>query len=96
MKLLAGLGLGKLLKHGDFMKIGKNYYYVMKSEFFGIYGFVIVLPLILQYIYLPNDIPILTFLKLAFTKPFNLIVLAFITWVAFKNFVHKYDPHKGP
>lgn len=94
MKLLAGHGLGKQLKLGDYMKIGKNYYYVNKAEFFGIYGFLIILPLILKYIYLERDMPFFIYLKLAFTDPLNLIFLIFITWVAFKSFVHKYDPNE--
>lgn len=91
---MAGLGLGKQPKLGDLMKIRGKYYYIMKSEFFGIYGFVVVLPLIIQYVNLSSDIPILLFIKLSLLKPMNWIVLIFITWFAIKNFIHEYEPNE--
>lgn len=76
------------------MKIGKKYYYIQKSEFYGFYGFFIILPLVLKYIYLHPNMSFLNFLKIAITQPINWIIFIVVSWIAIKNFIHEYEPRQ--
>ena len=71
------------------MKIGKKHYWVSTSEIFGAYGFLIILPVVLQH---SSGMPIYIYIKLILANPINWIVFIFTTWVAVKYFVHEYTP----
>lgn len=71
------------------MKIGKKHYWISTSEVLGLYGFLIVLPVVFQH---PTGMPILIYIKVIISSPINWIVFIFTTWVVIKYFVHEYKP----